>query len=57
MSSSVDWRFTEDLSRFEEPFKEKFADVLKEISKTYRFGEYKIEVSTSWELGGEEDQI
>ena len=39
MSTSVDWRFTEDLSRFEELFKEKFADVLKEISKTYRFGE------------------
>jgi len=57
MSSSVDWRFTEDLSRFEEPFKEKFADVLKEISKTYRFGEYKIEVSTSWELEGRRPDI
>jgi len=34
-------------------FREKLADTLKEIKRSYRFGEYEInEVSTSWEIRG-----
>ena len=56
--SSVDWRATEDLLELEDRFREKLADVLKEIKRSYRFGEYETdEVSTSWEIQGRRPDI
>ncbi|RLG01980.1 MAG: hypothetical protein DRN49_00165 [Thaumarchaeota archaeon] len=57
-SSSVDWRTTRDLLEFEDRFRERLADTLKEIGRSYRFGEYEInEVSTSWEIRGRRPDI
>mgnify|MGYP000271122589 CR=1 FL=1 len=53
-----DWRKARDLLELENRFREKLADTLKEIKRSYRFGEYEIdEVSTSWEIRGRKPDI
>jgi len=57
-SGSVDWRTTRDILVLEGRFKENLADMLKEIKKSYRFGEYEInEVSTTWKIQNREPDI
>jgi len=51
-ASGVDWRNVRDVLELEDKFREVLADILKEIKKSYRFGEYEItDVTTAWEVG------
>jgi len=40
--SCVDWKEARDLLELGDRFREKLADTLKEIKRSYRFGEYEI---------------
>lgn len=55
---SVEWRTVTDILKFEDRFRENLADILKEVKKRYRFGEFEIdEVTTSWVVQGRNPDI
>ena len=56
--SKVGWWEVGDILEFEKRFQEKLVEQLKEIKRSYRFGDAVIEdVTTSWRIGGREPDI
>ena len=57
MPSKINWRLIRSLLDLENAFRYELAYVLKDISESYRFGDYEVFVETSWKVDGREADI